>query len=57
MSFGAISSRDGAIAGATGGFSCVGISLAAPLEVPSVDKLGIRVLLDSSSTCTLGGRL
>jgi hypothetical protein len=37
-----------AIAGATGGFSCVGISLAAPLEVPTVDKLAIRVLLDSS---------
>ena len=37
-----------AIAGATGGFSCVGISFAAPLEVPTVDKLAIRVLLDSS---------
>ena len=37
-----------AIAGATGGFSCVGISFAAPLEVPTVDKLAIRVLIDSS---------
>ena len=34
--------------GAVGGFSCVEISVAAAIEVPTVDKLAIRVVLDSS---------
>ncbi|VIO80166.1 MBL fold metallo-hydrolase [Bradyrhizobium ivorense] len=33
---------------AAGAFSCVEIASAAPIEVPSVDKLSIRVLVDSS---------
>lgn len=39
-----------AIAGAAaaGAFSCVEIASAAPIEVPVVDKLSIRVLVDSS---------
>lgn len=37
-----------AAASATGGFSCIEIASAAPIEVPSVDKLTIRVLVDSS---------
>ena len=35
-------------ASATGGFSCIEIAGAAPLQVPTVDKLGIRVIVDSS---------
>ena len=35
-------------AAAAGAFSCVEIASAAPIEVPSVDKLSIRVLVDSS---------
>jgi 7,8-dihydropterin-6-yl-methyl-4-(beta-D-ribofuranosyl)aminobenzene 5'-phosphate synthase len=37
-----------AAASAAGGFSCIEIASAAPIEVPSVDKLTIRVLVDSS---------
>ncbi len=37
-----------AAAYATGGFSCIEIASAAPLQVPTVDKLGIRVIVDSS---------
>ena len=39
-----------AIAGAAAAnaFSCVEIASAAPIEVPTVDKLSIRVLVDSS---------
>jgi 7,8-dihydropterin-6-yl-methyl-4-(beta-D-ribofuranosyl)aminobenzene 5'-phosphate synthase len=38
-----------AIAGAAAaGFSCVEIASAAPIEVPTIDKLGMRVLIDSS---------
>lgn len=33
---------------ATGGFSCIGIASAAPIEAPTVDNLSIRVLVDSS---------
>ncbi|MGX9429780.1 MULTISPECIES: MBL fold metallo-hydrolase [Bradyrhizobium] len=33
---------------AAGGFSCVEIASAAPIEVPTVDRLSIRVLVDSS---------
>ncbi|MCP1830079.1 7,8-dihydropterin-6-yl-methyl-4-(beta-D-ribofuranosyl)aminobenzene 5'-phosphate synthase [Bradyrhizobium sp. USDA 4532] len=35
-------------AAAAGAFSCVEIASAAPIEVPTVDKLSIRVLVDSS---------
>src|SRR4051794_15050177 len=35
-------------AAAAGSFSCVQIATAAPIEVPTVDKLGLRVLIDSS---------
>src|ERR1041384_3145293 len=35
-------------AAATGSFSCIEIASAAPIEVPTVDKLSIRVLVDSS---------
>ncbi len=38
-----------AIAGAAAaGFTCVEIASAAPIEVPTIDKLGMRVLIDSS---------
>ena len=36
-------------AASAGGFSCVEFASAAPIEVPTVDKLAIRVLVDSSS--------
>ena len=35
-------------AAAASAFSCVEIASAAPIEVPTVDKLSIRVLVDSS---------
>ena len=35
-------------AAAAGGFSCVEFASAAPIEVPVVDKLSIRVLVDST---------
>ncbi len=37
-----------ASAAATNAFSCVEIASAAPIEVPTVDKLSIRVLVDSA---------
>jgi 7,8-dihydropterin-6-yl-methyl-4-(beta-D-ribofuranosyl)aminobenzene 5'-phosphate synthase len=37
-----------AAASAASGFSCVEIASAAPIDVPMVDKLAIRVLVDSS---------
>jgi len=37
-----------AAASAAGGFSCIEIAGAAPIEVPTVDRLAIRVLVDSS---------
>jgi 7,8-dihydropterin-6-yl-methyl-4-(beta-D-ribofuranosyl)aminobenzene 5'-phosphate synthase len=37
-----------AAASAAGGFSCIEIASAAPIEVPTVDRLAIRVLVDSS---------
>ena len=39
-----------ALAGATagGGFSCLGIASAAPIEVPTIDKLAVRVLVDGA---------
>lgn len=35
-------------AGAAGGFACVEIASAAPIEVPTVDRLSMRVLVDSA---------
>jgi hypothetical protein len=35
-------------AAATGGFACVGSATAAPIEAPLVDRLAIRVLIDSA---------
>src|SRR5947209_5093694 len=37
-----------AAASAASGFSCIEIASAAPIQVPTVDKLGIRVIVDSS---------
>jgi 7,8-dihydropterin-6-yl-methyl-4-(beta-D-ribofuranosyl)aminobenzene 5'-phosphate synthase len=34
---------------AAGGFSCIEFSKAAPIQVPTVDKLSVRVLVDSAS--------
>jgi len=43
-------SGSAALAGgaAAGGFSCIEFASAAPIEVPMVDKLSIRVLVDST---------
>jgi 7,8-dihydropterin-6-yl-methyl-4-(beta-D-ribofuranosyl)aminobenzene 5'-phosphate synthase len=38
-----------AAAAAAGGFSCVEIASAAPINVPTIDKLTVRVLVDSAS--------
>src|SRR6476469_5808061 len=38
-----------ALAAAAGGFSCFEIARAAPIEVPTIDKLSVRVLVDSAS--------
>ena len=35
-------------AGAVAGFSCIEIASAAPIEVPTIDTLALRVLIDSS---------
>ncbi|GEP03590.1 MBL fold metallo-hydrolase [Methylobacterium oxalidis] len=35
-------------AGAAAGFSCIEIASAAPIEVPTVDRLSLRVLIDSA---------
>ena len=37
------------LAAAAGGFSCVEVASAAPIEVPTIDRLGVRVLVDSAS--------
>jgi 7,8-dihydropterin-6-yl-methyl-4-(beta-D-ribofuranosyl)aminobenzene 5'-phosphate synthase len=34
---------------ATGGFSCIEMAKAGPIEVPTIDKLSVRVLVDSAS--------
>ncbi len=39
----------GFAAAAAGGFSCIELSKAAPIEVPVIDKLSVRVIVDSSS--------
>ena len=33
---------------ATGGFSCVSIASAAPIQVQTIDKLSIRVLVEAA---------
>jgi 7,8-dihydropterin-6-yl-methyl-4-(beta-D-ribofuranosyl)aminobenzene 5'-phosphate synthase len=38
-----------AAASAAGGFSCIEIASAAPIDVPTIDKLTVRVLVDSAS--------
>src|SRR3954452_5460695 len=38
-----------ALAAAAGGFSCIEMAKAGPIEVPTIDKLSIRVLVDSAS--------
>jgi 7,8-dihydropterin-6-yl-methyl-4-(beta-D-ribofuranosyl)aminobenzene 5'-phosphate synthase len=39
----------GFAAAAAGGFSCVELAKAGPIQVPVIDKLGMRVLVDSAS--------
>src|SRR5271156_5693767 len=38
-----------ALAAAAGGFACVEMAKAGPIEVPLIDKLSVRVLVDSAS--------
>jgi 7,8-dihydropterin-6-yl-methyl-4-(beta-D-ribofuranosyl)aminobenzene 5'-phosphate synthase len=38
-----------ALAAAAGGFSCIEMAKAGPIEVPTIDKLSVRVLVDSAS--------
>jgi 7,8-dihydropterin-6-yl-methyl-4-(beta-D-ribofuranosyl)aminobenzene 5'-phosphate synthase len=38
-----------ALAAAAGGFSCVEMAKAGPIEVPAIDKLSVRVLVDGAS--------
>jgi 7,8-dihydropterin-6-yl-methyl-4-(beta-D-ribofuranosyl)aminobenzene 5'-phosphate synthase len=38
-----------ALAAAAGGFSCVEMAKAGPIEVPTIDKLSVRVLVDGAS--------
>src|ERR1700749_2654914 len=38
-----------AMAAAAGGFSCIEMAKAGPIDVPVVDKLSVRVLVDSAS--------
>ena len=42
-------------AAAAGGFSCVEIASAAPIQVPTIDKLTIRVLIDQAHDSFLRG--
>ena len=39
----------GFAAAATGGFSCIELAKAGPIEVPVIDKLSVRVLVDSAT--------
>jgi 7,8-dihydropterin-6-yl-methyl-4-(beta-D-ribofuranosyl)aminobenzene 5'-phosphate synthase len=43
-----------ALSAAAGGLSCVEIARAGPIEVPTIDKLSVRVLVDSASDIFLG---
>ena len=36
-------------AAAAGGFSCIELAKAGPIQVPTIDKLSVRVLVDSAS--------
>ena len=38
-----------ALAAAAGGFSCIEMAKAGPIEVPTIDKLSVRVLVDGAS--------
>src|SRR6202048_4498992 len=38
-----------ALAAAAGGFSCIEMAKAGPIDVPTIDKLSVRVLVDSAS--------
>jgi 7,8-dihydropterin-6-yl-methyl-4-(beta-D-ribofuranosyl)aminobenzene 5'-phosphate synthase len=38
-----------ALAAAAGGFSCIEMAKAGPIDVPTIDKLSVRVLVDSTS--------
>src|ERR1039457_7567248 len=38
-----------ALAAAAGGFSCTEMAKAGPIDVPTIDKLNTRVLVDSAS--------
>ena len=37
------------LAVAAGGFSCIELAKAGPIEVPVIDKLSVRVIVDSAS--------
>src|SRR5271154_3958434 len=39
----------GFAAAAAGGFSCVELAKAGPIDVPTIDKLSVRVIVDSAS--------
>src|SRR5450432_4534287 len=38
-----------ALAAAAGGFSCIEMAKSGPIDVPTIDKLSVRVLVDSAS--------
>src|SRR5947208_11639813 len=38
-----------ALTAAAGGFACIEMAKAGPIEVPTIDKLGVRVLVDGAS--------
>ena len=38
-----------ALAAAAGGFSCIEMAKAGPIDVPTIDKLSVRVLVDGAS--------
>jgi 7,8-dihydropterin-6-yl-methyl-4-(beta-D-ribofuranosyl)aminobenzene 5'-phosphate synthase len=38
-----------ALAAAAGGFSCIEMAKAGPIDIPTIDKLSVRVLVDSAS--------
>ncbi len=44
-------------AAAAGGFSCIEIAKAGPIEAPVVDRLSIRVLVDLTTTSFFDLRL
>ena len=39
----------GFAAAAAGGFSCIELAKAGPIQVPVIDRLSVRVLVDSAS--------